>query len=203
MSVLIPCRVFVYCFSFNQSSICQSGSERHQAGFKHRDVVLSLLAGLGIPVPREILETPAIFSPSFLQRPGGAQEHVVLQLVLEALHSYRAALLQGLAAARPQSSWSSSNSEGQDAAQGCRNRGIRRTGTALSATESRFLCCFKACINNSIKPLAHTCFAHIPSPVLFSLHNPVYYKLKRTQLCKKQLVPFTAMTTLVTIFTVI
>lgn len=157
MSVLIPCGVFVYCFSFNQSSICQSGSEKHQAGFKHRDVVLSLLAGLGIPVPREILETPAISSPAFLQRPGGAQEHVVLQLVLEALRSYRAALLQGLAAARPHSSWSSSNSEGQDAAQGYRNRGIRRTGTALSATKSRFLCCFNTCVNNSIKPLAHTC----------------------------------------------
>lgn len=102
MSVLIPCGVFVYCFSFNQSSICQSGSEKHQAGFKHRDVVLSLLAGLGIPVPREILETPAISSPAFLQQPGGAQEHVMLQLVLEALRSYRAALLQGLAAARPE-----------------------------------------------------------------------------------------------------
>lgn len=25
MSVLIPCRVFVYCFSFNQSSICDQG----------------------------------------------------------------------------------------------------------------------------------------------------------------------------------
>ena len=31
MLVLIPCRVFVYCFSFNQSSICQSESERHEA----------------------------------------------------------------------------------------------------------------------------------------------------------------------------
>lgn len=71
MSVLIPCRVFVYCFSFNQSSICQSGSERHQAGFKHRDVVLSLLAGLGIPVPREILETPAIFSSVISPAAGG------------------------------------------------------------------------------------------------------------------------------------
>lgn len=37
-------------------------------GTKHRGVILSLLTVLGIPIPQDILETPAISFPVFLRR---------------------------------------------------------------------------------------------------------------------------------------
>lgn len=94
MLVLIPCRVSVYCFSFNQSSICQSRSERHEAqrcNIKHVNCAWRS-------------DSMGYFgnSGSFFSwiSPKGARQSVAWPLFLEASRS-SGALLGGCQAASP------------------------------------------------------------------------------------------------------
>lgn len=85
MLVLIPCRVFVYCFAFNQSSICQSGSERHEA--QRRNIKW-------VNWPWHSYSTGYLGNSSnfFCVSLKGAQQHIARPLFLKASRSSRALL---------------------------------------------------------------------------------------------------------------
>lgn len=91
MLVLIPCRVFVYCFSFNWLSICQSGPERPEAQRRNIKCVNCAWHSYSTGYSGN---SSNFFCISHM----GAQQHLTLPLFLEASCSSRA-LLGGCQAA--------------------------------------------------------------------------------------------------------
>lgn len=165
---------FFYCISFNQWSICQSGSKGHKA--QRCNIVLTVL---GIPIPWDILETPAMFCSAFLWRRHSSRLCGCYSWKLHAA----AGLFQGDARQHShlqQELLLLQLEKTRNAIQGSINSVIHRQGSTLTA-ESR-LCAAPGHL--SIAASCHrliNVFCTHPVPAPFALSNPFYSKIKRTQ----------------------